>query len=216
MRCPPGYKWTRSQMSDSDEEFGIGPACPVSRRRHWSEADRLRIVAESYQSGVSVSLVARRNDVNANLLFTCRDYEKISQPPAPFHAMPRGRESAQRHCPWQAVMVVLRLGPWRRGPARRAADVHPDRHCQAQRCRPAGLARRCSGTHPGNPAEPARRTPSVELVVRGAALSGHPDRDLRKAFHRPYHPAAKLSAKCPAVFSGSLLCGSGMSRQSLR
>ena len=59
-------------MSDSDEEFGVGPARPVSRRRRWSEAERLRIVAESYQPGVSVSLVARRNDVNANLLFTWR------------------------------------------------------------------------------------------------------------------------------------------------
>ena len=29
-------------------------------------------MAESYQPGVSVSLVARRNDVNANLLFTWR------------------------------------------------------------------------------------------------------------------------------------------------
>ena len=46
-------------MSDSDEEFGVGPARPVSRRRRWSEAERLRIVAESYQPGVSVSLVAR-------------------------------------------------------------------------------------------------------------------------------------------------------------
>ena len=59
-------------MSDSDEEFGVGPARPVSRRRRWSEAERLRIVAESYQPGASVSLVARRNDVNANLLFTWR------------------------------------------------------------------------------------------------------------------------------------------------
>ena len=66
------FKWTRSQMSDSDEEFGVGPVRPASRRRRWSEAERLRIVAESYQPGLSVSLVVRRNDVNANLLFTWR------------------------------------------------------------------------------------------------------------------------------------------------
>ena len=59
-------------MSDSDEEFGVGPARPVSRRRRWSEAERLRIVAVSYQPGVSVSLLARRHDMNANLLFTWR------------------------------------------------------------------------------------------------------------------------------------------------
>ena len=55
-------------MSASDEEFGVGPARLVSRRR-WSEAERLRIVAESYQPGVLVWLVARPNDMNANLLF---------------------------------------------------------------------------------------------------------------------------------------------------
>ena len=59
-------------MSDSEEKLGAGLARPVARRRRWSEADRLRIVAESYQPGVSVSVVARRNDVNANLLFTWR------------------------------------------------------------------------------------------------------------------------------------------------
>ena len=59
-------------MSDSDEGYGVGPARPASRRRRWREAERLRIVAESYQPGVSVSLVARRNDVNANLMFTWR------------------------------------------------------------------------------------------------------------------------------------------------
>ena len=34
-------------------------------------------MAENYRPGVSVSVVARRNDVNANLLFTwCRRYGK--------------------------------------------------------------------------------------------------------------------------------------------
>ena len=59
-------------MSDAVEELGSGRARPVSRRRRWSEADKLRIVAESYRPGVSVSVVARRNDVNANLLFSWR------------------------------------------------------------------------------------------------------------------------------------------------
>ena len=59
-------------MSDSEEELGAGLAHPVARRRRWSEAERLRIVAESYRPGVSVSMVARRNDMNANLLFTWR------------------------------------------------------------------------------------------------------------------------------------------------
>ena len=42
------------------------------RRRRWSEARKRLIVAESYQPGVSVSVVARRHDVNANLVFSWR------------------------------------------------------------------------------------------------------------------------------------------------
>ena len=59
-------------MSDGLEKLGSGQVCPVSPRRRWSEAEKRRIVAESYQPGVSVSVVARRNDVNANLVFTWR------------------------------------------------------------------------------------------------------------------------------------------------
>ena len=59
-------------MSDSDERSVGLPAMPAPPRRRWSEAEKRRIVAESYRPGVSVSLVARRNDVNANLVFTWR------------------------------------------------------------------------------------------------------------------------------------------------
>ena len=38
------------------------------RARRWSEAEKRRIVAESYASGATVSAVARRHDMNANLL----------------------------------------------------------------------------------------------------------------------------------------------------
>ncbi len=41
-------------------------------RRFWSEDENRRIVAQSYAPGVSVSVVARRYDVNANLIFTWR------------------------------------------------------------------------------------------------------------------------------------------------
>ena len=59
-------------MSDGLEKMGSGQARPAPPRRRWSEAEKRRIVAESYQPGVSVSIVARRNDVNANLVFTWR------------------------------------------------------------------------------------------------------------------------------------------------
>ena len=42
------------------------------RRRRRSEEERRRIVAESLEPGASVSVVARRHDVNTNLLFTWR------------------------------------------------------------------------------------------------------------------------------------------------
>ena len=59
-------------MSEALENLGPGRAGAVAPRRRWSDAEKRRIVAESYQPGVSVSVVARRNDVNANLLFSWR------------------------------------------------------------------------------------------------------------------------------------------------
>jgi transposase len=42
------------------------------RRRTWSSEEKRRIVAETEAPGASVSVVARRHDLNANLLFTWR------------------------------------------------------------------------------------------------------------------------------------------------
>lgn len=42
------------------------------QRRRWAEEERRRIVAESFERGASVSVVARRYDLNTNLLFTWR------------------------------------------------------------------------------------------------------------------------------------------------
>ena len=38
------------------------------RRRHWSAVEKRRIVAEADAPGASVSVVARRYDLNANML----------------------------------------------------------------------------------------------------------------------------------------------------
>ena len=59
-------------MSDGLEKLGSGQTRPARQRRRWSEAEKRRIVAESYRPGVSVAWVARRNDVNANLVFNWR------------------------------------------------------------------------------------------------------------------------------------------------
>jgi len=44
----------------------------ASQRRRWSEALKRQIVAETLAPGSSVSIVARRHDVNANQVFTWR------------------------------------------------------------------------------------------------------------------------------------------------
>ena len=41
-------------------------------RRRWSEEEKRQIVAQTLVPGMSVSQVARRYDVNANLVFTWR------------------------------------------------------------------------------------------------------------------------------------------------
>jgi transposase len=42
------------------------------RRRSWSDDEKRRIVDESQEPGASIAEVARRYDLNANLLFTWR------------------------------------------------------------------------------------------------------------------------------------------------
>ena len=59
-------------MPDEAQEPIGGQEGGSPPRRRWSEAEKRRIVAESYQPGVSVSVVARRHDLNTNQLFTWR------------------------------------------------------------------------------------------------------------------------------------------------
>ena len=61
------------------------------RRRHrsWSEALKREIVAASLAPGSSVSVVARRYDVNANQVFAWRKrYRGVSTEPAALQLMP--------------------------------------------------------------------------------------------------------------------------------
>ncbi len=67
------------RMSDDAEQSGAGGEVRV-RRRRWSEARKRQIVTESYQPGVSVSVVARRHDVNANMVFSWRrQYRELAR-----------------------------------------------------------------------------------------------------------------------------------------
>jgi transposase len=53
------------------------------RRRSYSEELKRRMVAECAEPGASVSLVARKYDVNANLLFSWRRQFALRTPPPP-------------------------------------------------------------------------------------------------------------------------------------
>lgn len=53
-----------------------GGRASLKGRRHWSRAEKQRIVAETHEPGASVSAVARCNDVNANLVFTWRRQDR--------------------------------------------------------------------------------------------------------------------------------------------
>ena len=52
----------------NDGDFRPG----ARRRRSWTRDEKRRIVEESLQEGASIAEVARRHELNANLLFTWR------------------------------------------------------------------------------------------------------------------------------------------------
>lgn len=56
-------------IQEASEQVGAGGA-PM--RRHRPLEEKVRIVRETLEPGASVSIVARRHDVNANLLFNWR------------------------------------------------------------------------------------------------------------------------------------------------
>ena len=53
-----------------------------AKRRQWTEAFKRQVVAETLEPGASVSIVARRHDVNANQLFKWRREMAPEQPAA--------------------------------------------------------------------------------------------------------------------------------------
>ena len=58
------------------------PSSKRPKRRQWPEALKRRIVAETLAPSASVSVVARRHDVNANQLFKWRREMAAEEPPA--------------------------------------------------------------------------------------------------------------------------------------
>ena len=56
----------------SDDYQRIEVIMGASRRRRWTTEEKLRIVDETLRSGESISIVARRHGVAANLLYRWR------------------------------------------------------------------------------------------------------------------------------------------------
>jgi transposase len=56
----------------SKDQLPVTGLSEEGTRRHRSDAERRQIVEETYASGASVSVVARRHDVNTNLVFKWR------------------------------------------------------------------------------------------------------------------------------------------------
>ena len=108
----------------------------ASRRRRWSEEEKLRLVAETMEPGMSVSLVARRRGVSASQLFRWRrqfvgEAGIPEQTPvfAPVHLLPEPLASppASEPEPCHGAIIEIRLGGGR--------VVRVDRHVDAEALR---------------------------------------------------------------------------------
>src|SRR5664279_1407638 len=84
------------------------------RRRSWTRDEKRRIVEERLQEGASIAEVARRHELNANLLFTWRRKMGVepSQQPGPMPILPvtiAPGSVAEEHCPTAAGQMEIVL-----------------------------------------------------------------------------------------------------------
>jgi len=84
------------------------------KRRSWTPDEKRRIVEESLEDGASIAEVARRHELNANLLFTWR--RKIGVEPTgqsgPMPILPvtiAPGSAAEGHCPTAAGQMEIVL-----------------------------------------------------------------------------------------------------------
>jgi transposase len=59
-------------VSMTNSTNNIEVVSSVQRRRRWTASEKVRMVEETFEPGMTVSLVARRHGVAANQLFTWR------------------------------------------------------------------------------------------------------------------------------------------------
>jgi transposase len=72
----------------ADEVSTNGLVDTKGKRRNWPEAFKRQLVAETLEPGASVSIVARRHDLNTNQLFKWRRELLPKQPTAEAEANP--------------------------------------------------------------------------------------------------------------------------------
>src|SRR6476646_10142459 len=95
----------------------------LAKRRNWPEAFKRQVVAETLKPGSSVSIVARRHDLNTNQLFKWRRELLAKEPPT----------AAETNL----VPVEIVAGPERRPPRRRveqAGFIEIEFGCGARLC----------------------------------------------------------------------------------
>ncbi|MGP0095191.1 MAG: IS66-like element accessory protein TnpA [Xanthobacteraceae bacterium] len=95
---------------DEDGDVAAGKR----RRRSWTRDEKRRIVEESLQEGASIAEVARRHELNANLLFTWRRKMGVepSEQSGPMPILPvtiAPGAVAQKHCPTAAGQMEIVL-----------------------------------------------------------------------------------------------------------
>ena len=96
-------------MDTSGERSVIDAAQVTRTRRRWSAEEKLRIVLETLEPGVSVPVVARRHSVNANQLFIWRSQHR------------RGELIARAAGAHQATLVPVQIEQ----PASESAELSP-------------------------------------------------------------------------------------------
>ena len=133
------------------------------KRRQWTEAFKRRIVAETLEPGASVSIVARRHDVNANQLFKWRREMAPEQPP--------GLEQS-------VTMLPVAIAP-------EAGEPRP----RARRSGRAWLKRRAAGNGRASPASARRSGISLSACLSRCAASLARERDAAA----PLSPAGPAS-----------------------
>ena len=106
------------------------------------------------------------------------------------------REGATTALSRKTILAVRRIRLRRRA---RGRHVDSDRHRQAQRRRPPSLARRRTRPHRRDTAEPATRTPAVEMAATQSAQSGRIAHNCHFALHQRHNRPGSTATHPPAL-----------------